>query len=106
MLRILTLQLENVGECQRVEQLEIKDQHFWSELDHGGQATWRWELLRYPMNHIGIMNHSLLGCGGIIGQIMTAIKAGQVSKKLLNVPLAIMTYLWAINRDLLGKILL
>jgi hypothetical protein len=52
------------------------------------------------------MNHCLLGCGGIIGQIMTAIKAGQVSKKLLNVPLAIMTYLWAMNRYLLSKILL
>ena len=53
------------------------------------------------------MNHSLLGCGGIIGQIMTTIKAGQVSKKLLNVPLAaIMTYLWAMNRYLLSKILL
>lgn len=100
MLRILTLQLENVGECQRVQQLEIEDQHLWSKLDHGGQATWRWELRMYPMNHC------LLGCGGIIGQIMTAIKAGQVSKKLLNVPLAIMTYLWAMNRYLLSKILL
>ena len=60
----------------------------------------------YPMNHIGTMNHSLLGCSGIIVQIMTAIKAGQVSKKLLNVALAIMTYLWAMNRDLLSKILL
>jgi hypothetical protein len=60
----------------------------------------------YPMNHIGIMNHSLLGCGGIIIQIITAIKAGQVSKKLLNVALAIMTYLGAMNWDLLSKILL
>ena len=30
MLRVLTLQLENVGECQWVQQLEIKDQHLWS----------------------------------------------------------------------------
>jgi hypothetical protein len=60
----------------------------------------------YPMNHIGIMNHSLLGCGGIIVQIITTIKAGQVSKKLLNVPVAIMTYPRAMNRDLLSKILL
>ena len=33
-LRVLTLQLEDVGECQRVEELEIEDQHLWSELDH------------------------------------------------------------------------
>ena len=100
-LRILTLELEDVGECQRMEQLEIEDQHLWSELDHGGQGTGRRELRMYTMHH------SLIGCGGVLVHIRTTtIKASQVSIKLLYVHLAIMTCLGTMHRDLLSKILL
>jgi len=99
-LGVLTLQLEDVGECQRMEQLEIEDQHLWSELDHGSQPTGRRELRTYPRHH------SLIGRGSMLVQIRTTIKAGQVSIKLLYVHLTIMTCLGTMNRDLLSKILL
>jgi hypothetical protein len=84
-----------------MEQLEIEDQHLWSELDHGGQGTGRRELRMYTMHH------SLIGCGGVLVHIRTTtIKASQVSIKLLYVHLAIMTCLGTMHRDLLSKILL